>query len=153
MLNVKQTRYGRCCQHTSSNETLVEKKIICQGFIFLIEINLQSVSKKFFFSFTLSTKKTSLPVSALFFRYYNINRQFIFSVQNRQFQCDWKTNILHHIPVGSRGFKPLPRFRRSPTHHTYKMFFISTNLFCQPPAGLGSFIHVMIHSCSQLVKI
>lgn len=67
MMNVKHTRYGRCCQYTSSNETLVgKKKIMCQGFIFLIETNLQSVSKKVFFSLHLVQKKTSLPVSALF---------------------------------------------------------------------------------------
>lgn len=68
MLNVKHKRYGRCCLHTSSNVGKLsgKKKIMCQGFIFLIETNLQSVSKKVFF-FTLSTKKkTSLPVSALF---------------------------------------------------------------------------------------
>lgn len=69
MLNVKHTRYGRCWQHTSSNETLVEKKkIMCQGFIFLIETNLQSVSKKIFFFFTLSTKKRHLYPLVLCFK-------------------------------------------------------------------------------------
>lgn len=71
MMNVKHTRYGRCCQYTSSNETLVgkkKKKIMCQGFIFLIETNLQSVSKKVFFSLHLVQKKRHLYPLVLCFK-------------------------------------------------------------------------------------
>lgn len=112
-----------CCKHISGNETFC--RVFLNRKIKSVLRNVGSLSKrhkasvrisKKYFSLHLVQKKRHLYPLVLCLRYYNINRQFIFSVQNRQFQCYWKTNKLHHFPVGSRGLNRVLHSQFGATH-------------------------------------
>lgn len=71
----------------------------------LIDTSSVKILKSIYF-FTLSTKKRHLyPLVLCFFslRYYNINKQFIFSVQTDSCSVTGKLTYFLHVPVANRG--------------------------------------------------